>query len=138
MFRCNLHFWQNDQGLSHATAVTQGWNGHQIKVSTELWRRKFPHHFSGIRTHKLFIMSPVLYQQAIRAPWQWYTYCFIFSHIPDLIVLCKFRWLSMKNVSLCNDQCLVIILHGKTVVIFLDPIKCDNHKCQTLHHGTVD
>ena len=25
----HLHFWQNDWGLLHATAVTQGWNGHQ-------------------------------------------------------------------------------------------------------------
>ena len=24
---CHLHFWQNEQGLSHATAVTRGWNG---------------------------------------------------------------------------------------------------------------
>ena len=25
---CHLHFWQNDWGLLHATAVTRGWNGH--------------------------------------------------------------------------------------------------------------
>ena len=25
---CHLHFWQNDQDLLHATAVTQGWNGY--------------------------------------------------------------------------------------------------------------
>ena len=42
---CHLHSWQNDQGLLHATAVTQGWNGHQRRVSTQsqLWRRKFSH-----------------------------------------------------------------------------------------------
>ena len=28
---CHLHFWQNDRGLLHATAVTQGWNGHRRK-----------------------------------------------------------------------------------------------------------
>ena len=28
---CQLHFWQNDWGLLHATEVTQGWNGHQSK-----------------------------------------------------------------------------------------------------------
>ena len=28
---CHLRFWQNDGGLSHATAVTQGWNGYQNK-----------------------------------------------------------------------------------------------------------
>ena len=39
----HLHFWQNDQGLLHATVVTQGWNGRRIKVSTQSWlqRRKF-------------------------------------------------------------------------------------------------
>ena len=45
---CHLHFWQNDQGLLHATAVTKRWNGHQIRVSREswLWRRKFCHRSS--------------------------------------------------------------------------------------------
>ena len=40
---CHLHFWQNDWGLLHATAVTWGWKGHRIRVSTQswLWRRKF-------------------------------------------------------------------------------------------------
>ena len=40
---CYLHFWQNDRGLLHATAVIRGWSGHQIRVSTQtlLWRRKF-------------------------------------------------------------------------------------------------
>ena len=40
---CHLHFWQNDWGLLCATAVTWGWNGHRIRVSTQsrLWRRKF-------------------------------------------------------------------------------------------------
>ena len=28
---CHLHFWQNDQGLLRATAVTRGWNGYQNK-----------------------------------------------------------------------------------------------------------
>ena len=32
---CHLHFWQNDQGLLCATAVTQEWNGHCIRVSTQ-------------------------------------------------------------------------------------------------------
>ena len=32
---CHLHFWQNDWGLLHAIAVTQEWNGHQIRVSTQ-------------------------------------------------------------------------------------------------------
>ena len=28
---CHLHFWQNDQSLLRATAVTQVWNGYQNK-----------------------------------------------------------------------------------------------------------
>ena len=28
---CHLHFWQNDQGLLRATAVTRGWNGYRNK-----------------------------------------------------------------------------------------------------------
>ena len=28
---CHLHFWQNDQDLLHATAVTHGWNSYQNK-----------------------------------------------------------------------------------------------------------
>ena len=32
---CHQHFWQNDQGLSRATAVTRVWNGHRIRVSTQ-------------------------------------------------------------------------------------------------------
>ena len=32
---CHLYFWQIGQGLLCATAVTQGWNVHRIKVSTQ-------------------------------------------------------------------------------------------------------
>ena len=40
---CHLHFWQKDRGLLCTTAVTRGWNGHRIRVSTQSWlmRRKF-------------------------------------------------------------------------------------------------
>ena len=40
---CHLHFWQNNQGILCATAVTKGRNRHRIRVSTQswLWRRKF-------------------------------------------------------------------------------------------------
>ena len=37
---CHLHFWQNDRGLLHATAVTQGWNRHRVSVSTQSWLEK--------------------------------------------------------------------------------------------------
>ena len=32
---CHLHFCQNDRGLLCATAVTRGWNGHRIRISTQ-------------------------------------------------------------------------------------------------------
>ena len=32
---CHLHFWQNDRGHLSSTAVTRGWNGHRIRVSTQ-------------------------------------------------------------------------------------------------------
>ena len=60
---CHLHFWQNDQGLLRATAVTREWNRHRIRVSTQsrLWRRKFsPTTPAGIQTHNLSITSLAL------------------------------------------------------------------------------
>ena len=36
----HLHFWQNDRGLSRASAVTRGWNGHRVRVSTQSWLRR--------------------------------------------------------------------------------------------------
>ena len=40
---CHLHFWQNDQDLLRAAAVTRGGTDTEIRVSTESrpWRRKF-------------------------------------------------------------------------------------------------
>ena len=32
---CHLHFWQNDQGFLHATAVTRGWIRPWVRVSTQ-------------------------------------------------------------------------------------------------------
>ena len=42
---CHLHFWQNDRDLLLATAVTRGWNGYRIRVSTDSrpWRRNGAH-----------------------------------------------------------------------------------------------
>ena len=67
---CHLHFGQNDWGILQATAVTQGWNGHWVKVSTEnwLWRREFSHCSCGTWTCNLSIKSLALYQQTIPAP----------------------------------------------------------------------
>ena len=33
---CHLHFWQNDQDLLRATAVTRGWNGYRNKSQQNL------------------------------------------------------------------------------------------------------
>ena len=53
---CHLHFWQNDQGLLCAIAVTQGMNRHQARVSTKskLWRRKCSHHSCQDSNSQLF------------------------------------------------------------------------------------
>ena len=52
---CHLHFWQNDRGLLRATAVTRGWKGHRIRISTE---EKSPAAPAGIRSRILSITSP--------------------------------------------------------------------------------
>ena len=59
---CHMNFWQNDRGLLSATAVTRGWNGHRIRVSTQswLWRRKSLAAPVRIRTRNLSITSPAL------------------------------------------------------------------------------
>ena len=40
---CHLHFWQNDQDLLRATAVTRGWNVYRVSTESRPWRRKFSH-----------------------------------------------------------------------------------------------
>ena len=65
---CHLHFWQNDQGLLRATAVTQGWNELRIRISTQscLWREKTnPAPPAGIRTLNLSTTSPALLQNDV-------------------------------------------------------------------------
>ena len=59
---CYLHFWQNDWGLSRATAVTRGWNRYRIRVSTkkvDSGEENSPAAPAGIRTFILWITSPV-------------------------------------------------------------------------------
>ena len=62
---CHLRFWQNDQYLLRATAVTRGWNEHRIRVSTQswLWSRKFSRR-SGRDSNS----QPFDHQQTISAP----------------------------------------------------------------------
>ena len=65
----NLRFWQNDRGPLRATAVTRGWNGHRLRVSTQSSPRrgKSPADPARIRTRNLSITSPALYQQTFPA-----------------------------------------------------------------------
>ena len=64
-----LHFWQNDRGLIRATAVTRGWNGHQLRVSKKVNAGEVnsPAAPAGTRTRNLSVTSPALYQQAVPA-----------------------------------------------------------------------
>ena len=57
---CHLHFGQNDRGLLRATAVTRGWNGHRIRVSTQSYfgEDNSPADPAGIRTRNLSITRP--------------------------------------------------------------------------------
>ena len=59
---CHLHFWQNDQDLLHATAVTQGWNGYRNKSQhrNDTVEENPPAAPAGIQTHDLSITSPAL------------------------------------------------------------------------------
>ena len=58
----HLHFWQNDRGLLHATAVTRGGtdtkeeSAHKVDTGEE----KPPAAPPGIGTHNLSITSPAL------------------------------------------------------------------------------
>ena len=57
---CYLNFWQNGLDLLRAIAVTRGWNGHRIRVSSQInfGEENYPAASAGIRTHNLSITSP--------------------------------------------------------------------------------
>ena len=60
---CHLYFWQNDQDLLRATAVTWGWNRipkHESAQKIDPGEENSPATPAGIRTHNLLITSPVL------------------------------------------------------------------------------
>ena len=60
---CHLHFWQNERGLLPATAVTRGWNGHRITVSSQInsgGKKNSPATSAGIRTRNPSITCPAL------------------------------------------------------------------------------
>ena len=62
----HLHFWQNDQGLLHATAVKWGWKYvHWIRVSTQ--KENSLAAPARIQTCNLSIKSLGLYQQTFLA-----------------------------------------------------------------------
>ena len=62
---CHLHFWQNDQGLLCAIAVTQGWNGYRNKsqhrkLKVDPGEENSPAAPAGIQTRDILIMSLAL------------------------------------------------------------------------------
>ena len=60
---CYLHFWQNDQGLLHATAVTRGVERiPKLESAQKVDPGEESAHAAsvGIRTCDLLIMSPAL------------------------------------------------------------------------------
>ena len=60
---CHLHFWQNDQDLLHATAVTWRWNRYIEKWNKSQHRKLAPgeeNSPAGIQTRDLSITSPAL------------------------------------------------------------------------------
>ena len=68
----NMHFGQNDLDLLCATAVTRGWDGSEIRVSTESWREKketLPLLLSGL--YRATFRSRVRHSNhwAIAVPW---------------------------------------------------------------------
>ena len=58
----HVHFWQNDQDLLCATAVTQGWNGYQNELAQKVdpGEENSPTTPSQTQTHDLSIMSQAL------------------------------------------------------------------------------
>ena len=69
---CHVHFWHNDRGVLHATAVTWGWNEHRISQHRKLtaqkvnsWEENSPATSARIWTHNLLITSSVLLSLAL-------------------------------------------------------------------------
>ena len=97
---CHLHFWQNDWGILHATAITSGWDRHWIRVRTQswLWRRKFSNrscqysnwqpfvHESSALTNKLsqlplYILAITVSAYATYLPWSFLFNIFCLNHL---------------------------------------------------------
>ena len=99
---CQLHFWQDDRGLLHATVVTRGWNGYRIRVNTQTLEEKISRriyrdsnsrpfsHESGALANKLSRLPQQyrkfneLYQQHMHiAPHAPERTCILSSDLPD-------------------------------------------------------
>ena len=67
---CHLHFWQNDRGILHATAVTgMEWTPNKSQhTKLTLEKKILPPLLRGLLTHNLLITCPALDQQAILPP----------------------------------------------------------------------
>ena len=83
---CHLHFWQNDQDLLSATAVTQGGTDTEIKVSKESWpwRRKFSCHSCQDSNPGPFDHESNTNHWAIPAPQSYFDLDFENCRRPDL------------------------------------------------------
>ena len=59
---CRLHFWQNDRGLLHATAVTRGveWTPTKLALEVNSGEENSPATPAAIRTRNLSITSLTL------------------------------------------------------------------------------
>ena len=92
VFRCNLHFWQNDRGLLHATAITLGRNRHQqMSQHAKLTREKkiLPWLLPGFEHTNFWSQIWRSYQQAITAPYIYFKakkqviWCISLEQSPD-------------------------------------------------------
>ena len=98
---CHLHFWQNDQDLLHATAVTWGWNGY--------WN-KSQHRKLTLENRILLLLlqgfEPVTFQSQVRrsnhsypAPWD------IYPHSPPPCTPTHIHKAAKRPfITLCHQQ----------------------------------
>ena len=84
---CHLHFWQNDQCLLHATAVTQGWNRYRNKSQ----HRKL--------TLEKKILPPLLQGSEPTTFWSWVQRS---NHFTSLLVV----YFGNKSLWYTDEKCV--------------------------------
>ena len=105
---CQLQFWQPDQDLLLATAVTWGWNRYRWESAQSwFWRGHFPTAAAGKQTCGLSVMSLVIYRWPI-------------SH-PHLLYCCVGQWLylvhHMHFISQPDVECIKDNVYQDSVVL---------------------